>query len=48
MFRLSKFIDDRFVWSIENLAMDAFADQLASVMEDMSRDSTVSLRVERA
>ncbi len=48
LFKLSKLINGRFVWSIENLVMDAFADELARIMEEMTHDPSVSLRIERA
>lgn len=48
MFRLSKFINGRFVWSIENLVIDALADEIGRLMQEMTYDSSVSLRIERA
>jgi len=46
VYRLSKFIDGQFMWSIENVGMDVLSRDIACIMEEMSHDRRVSLSLD--
>ncbi len=46
MFRLNKFINGKFMWSIENVGNSILVSDMAEIMMEMKHDSRLSLSLD--